>query len=143
LTPVQFFFQRFSLNRGDGSARDMLEKHLSAVMTKDSRLLKSTILIDGAFKLILPDGSSLETAHDFYHMLVNWFKEENWSMKMKIANFCELGNLLHAVVVADYREPERKGNPYFHKMWISYMLENVAGRWYVVHDDASTAEKSE
>ena len=64
-------------------------------------------------------------------------------MEMKIQEFAERDSMATAVVIADYREPNRNGKPYHHKMWITYILEEVDDIWFVVHDHASTAEKTE
>ncbi len=120
----------------------LLEFHLGAVMAKDSLALKSTLNMDGAYHLILPDGSQMHTARDFYKMHVEWFKDEQWTMEMKVLESSVHADVGTAFVQADYREPDRDGKPYHHKMWITYFCEKIGDIWKVVHDHCTTAEKS-
>lgn len=97
----------------------------------------------GRYLLILPDGNSMNTAQEFYEMHQEWFKEPGWTIDMEIKEFRQSGDFAQSTVVATYREPDRNGQPYWHKMWITYVLENIDGRWFVTSDHASTMEKSE
>lgn len=126
----------------DESFVDLLRHHLDAVEQKDSLKLKSTIVMGGAYHLILPDGSQMHTSNQFYNMHVKWFKDTAWTMEMKILSSSLKGDLGTAFVEANYREPERDGKPYHHKMWITYLCEKVDGHWKVVHDHCSTAYNS-
>ena len=125
----------------DGDFNALLRYHLDAVENKDSLSLKSTLNMGGAYHLILPDGSRMETAQAFYNMHVDWFKDTAWTMEMSILQSDLKGELGTAFVQANYREPDRDGKPYHHKMWITYMCEKIDGQWKVIHDHCSTASK--
>ncbi len=45
-----------------------------------------------------------------------------------------------AVTEIVYREPEREGKPYFNRMIVSYDLEKIDGKWYIIKDHASSIE---
>ncbi|NND34945.1 MAG: hypothetical protein HKN76_20330 [Saprospiraceae bacterium] len=126
----------------NNDAQGILVRHLSSVENKDSICLKFTLKMDGAYRLILPDGSTTTTSTEFYSMHVDWFADASWTMNMEIIEFSSDEKIAHALVEANYGEPERNGQPYFHKMWISYVIEKIDGKWYVTHDHASTAEKT-
>ena len=96
----------------------------------------------GAYHLILPDGSRTETAKAFYEGQVAWFGGGDWTIDMKILSSDLKGNIGTAFVQADYREPDRDGKPYHHKMWITYICEKIDGQWKVTHDHCSTASKN-
>lgn len=131
------------LNEGVSDAEALLQKHLKSVEDKDSLTLKSTINMGGRYLLILPDGSTMNTASDFYNMHVGWFKEPGWTMEMSILEFSQSGETAQSTVEAIYREADRDGKPYFHKMWITYVLERIGTQWMVTSDHASTKEKSD
>ena len=45
-----------------------------------------------------------------------------------------------AVTEIVYRETEREGKPYFNRMIVSYDLEKIDGKWYIIKDHASSIE---
>ena len=119
-----------------------LEKHLQAVSTKDLETLKSTMAPNGQMKLMVPASELIDSVSGFMEYHEAWFKHPNWTFETKIVEKEVVGDLGIAIVESMYREPERDGKPYFNKMNISYLLKKMDSQWYVIHDHASSIEKS-
>ncbi|MBR9922240.1 MAG: hypothetical protein GYB31_15485 [Bacteroidetes bacterium] len=125
-------------------ADSLLEVHLKSVREKDLETLTQTLPpADYPMQLILPDGTRMETAGAFLDMHREWFKDTTWTMETKVLFSDRKGDYTISVVESVYREPDRNGNPYFHKMYITYALKQFDENWLVVMDHASTQEKSE
>lgn len=63
-------------------------------------------------------------------------------METKIVNVKVGDKIGMAVTEAMYREPNRNGSPYFNHMMVSYDLEKIDDKWYVIKDHASSIEKT-
>ncbi len=122
---------------------DLMEKHLKAVSEKDLSTLASTMHPTGKMQLILPSQDITVSIDSFLNFHKDWFKDAVWTFDTQILN-TEIGDRLGmAVVESVYREPERNGKPYFNRMIISYLLEKMDEKWYVIKDHASSSEKGE
>lgn len=131
-----------SKNQSKKEFVETLEKHLNAVSNKDLATLKSTMSPDGKMQLILQGSEIINSVDGFMNYHEEWFKEPNWTFETKILN-TEIGDKLGiAVTQIIYREPERDGKPYFNRMIVSYGLEKLNGKWYIIKDHASSIEKS-
>jgi len=115
-----------------------LEKHLSAVSNKDLVALKSTMSPEGKMQLILPGTEIINSVDSFMTFHDEWFQDTTWTFETKILN-TEIGDKMG---IGIYREPERNGEPYFNKMIVSYGLEKIGEKWYIIKDHASSIEKS-
>lgn len=134
-------FAQDSLER-DNNFLEVLEKHLKAVTSKDLTALKSTLSPKGDMLLILPGAEIINGVDGFVNYHRDWFKAPNWTFETKILN-SEIGSEVGmAIVEIIYKEPERDGKPYFNRMIVSYVLQQMDGKWYVIKDHASSVEKS-
>lgn len=120
---------------------DTMEIHLSSIVKKDIELMKKTIPLEGDLYLTLPDGSMTSTVKEFVDGQGSWFKSEGWSFANKIIKHEHGKQFGYVLVIADYKEADRKGKPYHHQMFVSYDLKKVKGKWFVVKDHASTIKK--
>ena len=120
-----------------------MQKHLNAVTNKDLVALKSTLSPNGNMQLILPNTEITNTVADFMEYHKNWFAVKTpWSFETKILN-TEVGEAFGiAITEIIYSEPERDGKPYFNRMYVSYALQKMDGKWYIIKDHASSIEKS-
>lgn len=121
-----------------------LEKHLNAVSNKDIKTLRSTMSPEGKMQLILPSTEIINKVEGFMQYHEDWFRDTStiWTFETKILN-TEIDNKLgFAITEIVYREPERNGEPYFNRMIVSYALERLEDKWYVIKDHASSVEKS-
>ena len=119
-----------------------LNQHLNAVSTKDIGALKSTLSPKGEMQLILSDDEILNSVDSFVENQAAWFQDTTWTFETRVIN-TKIGDRVGlAVVETIYREPIRNGLPYFNRMTISYGLEKIEGKWYVILDHASSVEKS-
>ncbi|UOB18629.1 YybH family protein [Abyssalbus ytuae] len=119
-----------------------MQKHLDAVSNRDLIALKSTMAPNGKMQLILPKTEIIQGVEEFmeYHRV--WFKDSLWTFETNILN-TEIGHKFGMVITEIiYREPERNGQPYFNRMIVSYDLEKINGKWYIIKDHASSIEKS-
>jgi len=115
---------------------------LQSIETKNLDLLKSTMSPKGNMQLILPQSKITNKVDEFVAMHEEWFKDKSWTMDTKILN-ARIGEKMGmATTEAMYREPERNGKPYFNHMVVSYVLEKIDGKWYVIKDHASSIEKT-
>lgn len=119
-----------------------LQKHLDAVTNKDLATLKSTMSPEGKMQLILPGTEILNSVDSFMDYHREWFQDPYWTFETKILN-TEIGEKIGiAITEIIYREPDRNGLPYFNRMVVSYGLEKIDGKWYIIKDHASSIEKS-
>lgn len=119
-----------------------LEKHLNAVSNKDLKALKSTMHPEGKMQLMLPGSEIINSVDSFISFHENWFQDTTWTFETKILN-TEIGGYIGlAITEIIYREPERNGEPYFNRMIVSYGLERLEDKWYIISDHASSVEKS-
>lgn len=119
-----------------------LEKHLEAVSKKDLATLKSTMSPNGNMQLILPGSEILESVDSFLAYHEDWFKDKSWTFETKIIDSKTDESLGIATTEIMYQEPDRDGKPYFNRMVVTYSLEKINSKWYVIKDHASSIEKS-
>lgn len=122
--------------------RTALQKHLDAISARDLRSLKATLAPNDSIELILPGSPITYLSKDFIEMHEGWFAESNWTFTPEIISIKQIGALAFATVLVDYREDERNGKPYYNRMHVSYVLENIEDQWYVIKDHACSFEKS-
>ncbi|MGB5554201.1 MAG: nuclear transport factor 2 family protein [Flavobacteriaceae bacterium] len=119
-----------------------MQKHLDAVSNRDLSILESTMSPDGKMQLILPETEIIDGVSGFMEYHKEWFKDSSWTFETKILNTNLGDDFGMAITEIIYREPERNGEPYFNRMIVSYDLEKIDGRWYIIKDHASSVEKS-
>ncbi len=119
-----------------------MQKHLDAVSGKDLTTLAATMSPAGNMQLILPGDEIVASVDSFLAFHEAWFQDTSWTFTTEILNV-EVGpEVGMAVTEVVYREPERDGVPYFNRMIVSYTLRKTDGKWYVIKDHATSAEKS-
>lgn len=120
-----------------------LRKHLDAVINRDLETMAATLHPEGKMQMLLPGAEAFPNAESFLDYHRKWFEgETEWSIESTITDVkvgCEVGM---AITEQLYREPDRNGKPYFNRLYVSYVLEKVDGKWYVILDHASSIEKS-
>lgn len=120
----------------------IMQKHLNAVTNRDISTLESTLSPRGEMQLILPETEIINSVDGFVEYHKEWFRDTSWTFETKLLN-TKIGDKLGmAVIEVVYREPERQGKPYFNRMIVSYDLEKIDGKWYIIKDHASSVEKS-
>lgn len=120
-----------------------LHTHLDAVGNKDLISLKSTLSPTGKMSLILPNSEIIKNTDEFIKFHEEWFTDTTWTFETKILS-TEIGEKIGiAITEILYKEPNRNGKPYFNRMIVSYGLEKIDNKWYVIKDHASSVEKSE
>ena len=93
-------------------------------------------------QLILPSTEIIPTVEKFLAFHEEWFQDTIWSFETKILN-TEIGDRIGmAVTEVIYREPERNGKPYFNRQIVSYTLEKIKDKWYVIKDHCTSVEKT-
>ncbi len=122
---------------------ETMQKHLDAVTNKDLAALKSTLSPNGNMQLILPQTEITNTVDAFMKYHEDWFAAQiPWTFETQILN-TQIGETFGiAITEIVYREPERDGKQYFNRMYVSYALQKIKGKWYIIKDHASTIEKS-
>ena len=120
-----------------------LNQHLNAVANKDLSTLATTFSPQEDMHLLLPQSEIMKTSQEFLDMHETWFADTPWTWVPTIVH-TEIGQEYgSAIVDAMYREPDRAGKPYFHRMHITYILRNENGKWFVIHDHASSFQRTE
>lgn len=119
-----------------------LEKHLDAVERKDLKTLKSTMSPNGNMELIQPSMEVINGVDGFMKFHEDFFNHPNWSLKFKITSKNVGEKIGIATTEATYKEPERNGKPYFNRMTVTYALEKINDKWYIIKDHASSIEKT-
>ena len=120
-----------------------LETHLRAISEKDIETLKSTLVPGDEFFLILPGSKTVTKRSEFLQSHVDWFQDPTWTYEYRITHSIIGDRVGIAIVDVMYREPERDGKPYFNHMTLSYGLQRMSGKWFVIKDHASTIEKTQ
>lgn len=119
-----------------------LEKHLDAVERKDLKTLKTTMSPNGKMELIQPSMEVIKGVDGFMKFHEDFFNHPNWSIKFTITSKDVGEKIGVATTETMYREPERNGKPYFSRMTVTYVLEKIDGKWYIIKDQASFIEKT-
>jgi hypothetical protein len=119
-----------------------LQTLLTAIENRNLDSLKSTLSPTGEMQLILPGLKIKNTVDEFVTLHQEWFKDTTWTIETKIVNIKVGDKIGMAITEAMYREPDRNGKPYFNHMMVSYDLEKIDNRWYVIKDHASSIEKT-
>lgn len=119
-----------------------MKKHLDAVTNRDLITLRSTLSPNGEMQLILPQTEIMKSVDAFMDYHKEWFATPDWTFETKIVSTHVKSDLGMAIVEIVYREPMRDGKPYFNRMTVSYVLEKISGKWYVIKDHASSVQKS-
>lgn len=120
----------------------VMQKHLDAVTNRDLVALKETMAPNAQMQLILPKTEIIDGVAGFMEYHKEWFADPDWTFETKILN-TEIGqDVGMAITEIVYREPNRKPDPYFNRMIVSYDLKKIDGKWYIIKDHASSIEKS-
>lgn len=119
-----------------------LEKHLDAVERKNLKTLKSTLPPHGKMELIQPSTEVIKGVDGFIKFHEAFFKHPNWSIKFTVTSKNVGDKIGVATTETLYKEPERNGKPYSSRMTVTYTLEKINGKWYVIKDHASFISKS-
>lgn len=119
-----------------------MQRHLDAVSNRNLSILESTMSPDGKMQLILPGTEIIDGVSGFMEYHKEWFKDSTWTFETKILNTNLRDNFGMAVTEVVYREAARNGEPYFNRMIVSYDLEKIDGKWFIIKDHASSVEKS-
>jgi len=119
-----------------------MKKHLDAVTNRDLITLRSTLSPNGEMQLILPQTEIMKSVDAFMDYHKEWFAAPEWTFETEIKSTNIKADLGMAIVEIVYREPMRDGQPYFNRMTVSYVLEKISGKWYVIKDHASSVQKS-
>ena len=121
----------------------VLARHLYAIQTRNIKELKSTLSPKSDIWMMLPKDKIRTTNKEFIKYHEEWFNSsKKWSLESKILKVNVGTNMGVAVVGVMYKEPNRKGKPYFNRMAVSYTLKKIGKKWYVVKDHACSLEKS-
>jgi ketosteroid isomerase-like protein len=124
------------------SVMSVMQQHLNAVSNKNLISLAETLPPNGQMQLILPGTEIIDSVAGFLKFHEDWFSDSDWTFETEILNATVGKQLAMVVVQIIYREPMRDGKPYFNRMTVSYDLQNIEGKWYVIKDHASSVEKS-
>ena len=119
-----------------------LQKHLKAVTDKDLQTLKETLPPKGNTELIQSNMEVIYSAEGFLKFHEAFFKIVNTTLEFKITSINVGNNIGVATTEAMYKELERNGKPYFNRLIVTYVLEKLNGKWYVIKDHASSIEKT-
>lgn len=119
-----------------------MRKHLDAVENRDINALQSTMSPDGKLFFILDKRPLTTTSKAFMDFHREWFKDSSWTISFKILHTEVADSLGIAITESIYREPDRDGKAYYHKMHVSYSQEKINDQWYVIMDQAVSLEKS-
>lgn len=119
-----------------------MQKHMDAVTNKDLETLASTLPPHGEMQLILEGQEIIESVDGFMDFHKEWFALPNWTFETEIKKSVIGDKMGLSLVEIVYREPERDGKPYFNRMMVSYDLQLIEGKWYIIKDHASSIEKS-
>ncbi|HLT49047.1 MAG TPA: nuclear transport factor 2 family protein [Aequorivita sp.] len=120
----------------------VMQKHLDAVSNRDLKSLGETMDPNGQMQLILPKTEIINGVEGFMDYHKEWFADSTWTFETKILNTAIGQDMGMAITEIVYREPERKPEPYFNRMIVSYDLKKIEGKWYIIKDHASSIEKS-
>ena len=90
----------------------------------------------------MPNGDITTTVKQFVDGQAEWFTTGDWGFESNIIKHDHGKQMGYVLVIADYREPNRDGKPYHHKMFISYDLKKINDKWIIVKDHASTIKKT-
>ena len=97
----------------------------------------------GDMRLLLPQTKMIVSVDSFIQYHVDWFAIDNgWTFETEIIETKVGDKLGMALTEIIYREPERNGLPYFNRMYVSYVLEKIDDKWYIIKDHASSIERS-
>ncbi len=116
--------------------------HLRSISEKDIELMKTTLPETGELYLTLPDGSMTTTVEEFVSGQSEWFDTVDFTFETELIKSEHGPEYGYMLVFADYRVPERDGRPYYHRMFVSYVLRHEDDRWVVIKDHASTLSKT-
>jgi len=131
-----------SMAENESAFSAVMQTHLNAVTNRDLKTLGSSLSPKGNMQLILPSEEIINKVEGFMDYHEEWFAQPDWSFETKILN-TEVGETMGmAIAEVVYRELERDGKPYFNRMIVSYDLQKIEGKWYVIKDHASSIEKS-
>ncbi len=128
--------------KSENEALGALQTLLKSIENRDLESLKTTMSPTGEMELIIPGRAITYTADEFVELHKNWFKDTIWTVKTNILDIKVDHNLGYATTDAMYKEPERDGKPYFNHLIVSYVLEKINDKWYVVKDHACSLKKS-
>jgi len=120
----------------------LLDKHLNAVSERNYDVLSSTLAPHNKMQLILPSQKMTTTVQEFLDFHKEWFVDTTWTIESKIIDMTVKDKLAIAVTEQLYKEPERNGKPYYNKMQVSYALQKIDEKWYVIRDHASSIDKT-
>ncbi|PKH50965.1 hypothetical protein CXF68_09835 [Tenacibaculum sp. Bg11-29] len=121
---------------------EVMLKHLKAVSDKNMETLKITLSPKGDMELIQPNMEIIYSVNGFLKFHEPFLKDSNSALEFKITSKNIGDRIGVATTEAIYKEFKRNGKPYFNRLIVTYTLEKIKGKWYVIKDHASSIEKT-
>lgn len=110
-----------------------LDRHISAIQSRDMKGMIDTITTGDRLELIFPDGSRQATRQEFLDFHEKWFADRSWVMVVEPVSSWQGRDYGYALYRTSY-DPDGSGPKAGRPAWLSlgFALEN--GHWRLVHD---------
>lgn len=111
--------------------RPTLEKHLSAVQSRDIAALEATLTKTGGLQVIFPNGARVDNTADVMAFHKEWFDDADWVWTPTIDRIIEGETQASALVTYTMQDtadgPKRAS-------WLFLVFQLEDGAWRLVHD---------
>lgn len=120
--------------------KQLLEKHLKSLVTKDFKSFIETVSKDN-ITLIMPNGTLITKYKDFSNLHEEWFSDEEWSMSYEIINTIEKSDICSALLSVDYKDVNEKNEPITLLYFLNLIFEKKGDSWFLIHDQNTIFKK--
>lgn len=119
---------------------ETLEKHLTAVRTRDLESFLETVAKDGTLTVILPNGRLLTDFSEIEELHHDWFGDGDWRMHYEVVSTHEAEGFGTALLKVRYLDVDAHGDPYEMHYFLFLVFEHRGSEWLLIHDQNTTFE---
>ncbi len=119
-----------------------LKSHINAISKRDVNTLATLMHPSGTMHMLRHNTPVVYSTDRYIKYHTSWFEDDSWKLTAQITDSNVGEKLGWALVDVTYRNEKPNTKFYTNKMLITYVMEKVNGKWYVISDHATSVEKT-
>ena len=120
--------------------QETLDRHLTALQTRDLETFVSTLSAAGDLNLIFPNGIRLRTYDEVVDFHKDWFSDPDWSLHAELLSLHESAEMAMVLLLVTYDDVDEDGEPYQLTYYLNLIFALRDGQWLLVHDQNTLIE---
>ncbi len=113
--------------------KDIFPSFFKSIEKRDLASIKKFLPVSGPLAVVLSDGTVIDEAEDFIEFFEDWFDDDDWTLKHKVAHVEETSEMAYGVVECEYSGKDDAGVDYTVTLFTTAIIRKVDDKWQIVH----------